>query len=138
MADKSIGLGTLVKVDHDADTVFTTVSCIRNVTPAGRSKNQADATCIEDTLEQTLSGLEAASDMPFEQFWDPTDTLCTMIDTLLDNDTVVNWQVVFPFATPIMAAFSGRVIATTPSQIDNNTVISRTVMVRRDSAISYS
>lgn len=136
--DKQIGLGTLVKVDHDADTVFTTVACVRNLTPPKRSKNQADATCIDDTLEKTLSGLEAASDFAFEQFWDPTDSNCTMIDTLLTNNTEVNWQLVFPFGTPITAAFSGRVIDTTPSQVDNNTVIARSVMVRRDSAITYS
>lgn len=136
--DKQIGLGTLITVDHDADTVFTTVACVRNLTPPGRSKNQADATCIDDPLEKTLSGLEASSDFPFEQFWDPTDSNCAIIDTLLDNDTQVNWKIVFPFDTPITAAFSGRVIATTPSQVDNNTVIARSVMVRRDSAITYS
>lgn len=136
--DKQIGLGTLVKVDHDDDTTFTTVACVRNLTPPGRNKNQADATCITDTLEVMLNGVEAASEFTFQQFWDPTDTNCTMIDTLLTNNTEVDWQIVFPFATPITAAFSGHVKSTVPDQVDNGTVISRVVTVQRDSAITYS
>lgn len=136
--DKQIGLGTLVQVDHDEDTNFTTVACVRTLTPPPRSSNQADATCIDDPLEIFLNGVETASDFPVGQFWDPTDPNCQIIDTLKDSGANVPWRIVYPFGTPITQAFSGRVISIVPDEVNNGATISRMFTVRRSTPITYT
>lgn len=136
MADRQIGNGTLVKVDHDSDTNFTTVACVNQTTPPGQERAEADATCFEDTVEQMLTGIETASEFVFRQVWDPTDTNHLIIDTLYTSKAEVNWQLVLPFATPITMQFSGVVIGKSPEVIENSSVISRNVRIRRKGAIT--
>ena len=136
MADRQIANGTILKVDHDSDTVFTTIACGKEATPPGEERNEADGTCFEDTTEQMLPGIEAASVYTFLQVWDPTDTNHLIIDTLYTSKAIVNWQIIYPFATPITEQFAGRVIGKSPEKLDNASVISRTVRIRRTGAIT--
>jgi hypothetical protein len=138
MADRQIGLGTIVKVDHDADTTYTTIACAKEATPPNQVRVEVDATCFEDTVVQMLPGIEDESEFSFLQVWDPTDTNHLIIDALFTSKTAVNWQVIYPFATPITEIFAGRVVGLTPETISNDSVISRTVMVRRTGSISRS
>lgn len=138
MADRQIGLGTIVKVDHDADTVYTTIGCIKEATPPAEEREEADGTCFEDTVKQMLTGIETESEFNFLQVWDPTDTNHLIIDTLYSSKTAVNWQLIYPFDTPITETFAGKVIGKSPEKIDNGSVISRTVRVRRTGTISRS
>lgn len=138
MADRQIGLGTIVKVDHDSDTTFTTVGCVKEATPPGQEREEADGTCFDDTVKQMLPGIETESEFPFMQVWDPTDTNHLIIDTLYASKAAVNWQIIYPFETPITEQFAGRVIGISPEKIDNGSVISRTVRVRRTGTISRS
>lgn len=139
MADRILGLGTLVKVDHDADASYTTVGLIKETTPPPRMREAVDATVLEDTLEALEPGLESAGEFTFMQVWDPTDTNHTMIDTLFANKTKVNWRVEFAAASPaITGTFAGWVKGLGPEKTDTKSVVSRTVTVQRTGAITWA
>lgn len=138
-ADKSVGFGTLVKVDHDADTVFTTLELVTDVKPPKKAYKMVDATVLADTAEQTECGIEEQTEFPMTHFWDPTDTNHSMLDTLFANKTKVNWQIVFAnYPSAITAAFPGRVVELDPEPIAKDKIVTRKVKVLRTGAITYT
>lgn len=137
MASKPIGLGSLVKCDFDGDgTTHETVGLTRDLTPPGRAYNLVEAVALEDTLEVAELGIEERSEFSFAQFWKPGDTAHEKIDTLFDDKDEVEWQIVYPLATPITDEFLGKVSAISPEQITPKGTITRTVTVQRTSAIT--
>lgn len=138
MADKSLGLGSLVKVDHDADTNYTTVGLTKDFTPPGRDKELVETTTLSDTIKQFAAAIEDGGDLTVMHLWDPTDSNHTMIDTLITNGTTVNWQVVTAHATPITGQFAGIAYSYTPEKVEVNGVWARTFKVRRTGAIAYT
>ena len=137
MASKVIGLGSLVKCDFDDDgNSHETVGLTRDLTPPGRAYNLVEAVALEDTLEVAELGIEERSEFTFTQFWKPGDTGHEKIDTLFNNKTEVEWQIVYPLASPITDEFLGKVSAIAPEQITPKGTISRAVTVQRTSAIT--
>ena len=136
---KVIGHGTLVKVDHDSNGSFTTVGCVRSLTPPPRSKEPIESTCMEDTIADYELAIEDGGDFVFQHATHPNDSTHVILQTLLTNGTEVNWQVYYgSYTTPITAQFAGKVISIAPENIDSKTLIADSVTVRRTGAISYS
>lgn len=137
MATKQIGLGTLVKVDENDDgTSHTTVTIVMDATPPARKRARIGQTSLDDTLETFAAGIESASEFQFTQYWHPTDTVHASLDTLFGAKTVVEFQVVYPFATPITDEFEGWVSDLEPQQISVDGMIMRRVTIQRNSAIT--
>ena len=136
MATKQVGLGALVKVDDDGDASFTTVGLTRSITPPPRSRALVDGTALEDDLAVNEAGIEEASELSFTQFWHPGDTNHEIMDTLFGSKAKVDWQIVYPFATPVTDEFEGFVSALAPEQIEPGNIISRQVTVQRTGAIT--
>lgn len=137
MATKQIGLGTIVKVDEDdTGSTFTTCTVVMEVTPPKRSREKVDVTSLDDTLATYAPGIETHSEFKFKQFWHPTDTQHTSIDTLFGSKAQVIWNIVYPFASPITDQFEGWVSDIEPETITTNGTISRTVTIQRCTAIT--
>jgi len=135
---KQLALGSLVKVDHDADTVYTTVGLTRTITPPGRSRVNVDGTVLADTLKTNEPGVEDFSEFSFMQLWHPNDTNHELIDTLFGAKTKVNWQVLYG-ATPVSTdQFAGYVSQLGNEALEIDGVISRVVTVQRTGAITRS
>lgn len=137
MATKQVGLGTLVKVDENDDgSGHTTMTIVMDATPPARSRVLVDQTALDDTLQTYAPGIESFSEFKFNQYWHPGDTVHQHVDTLFGAKTIVEWQVVYPFATPVTDEFEGFVSAMTPGTIQHNGIISREVTVQRTGAIT--
>ena len=138
MATKQLALGSLVKVDHNDDTVFTTVGLTRTITPPGRSRVNVDGTVLADTLQTNEPGIEAFSAFQFLQLWHPGDSNHTMLDTLFDNKTKVDWQVLYGSSPIRTMTFEGYVSDLGPEPLEVNGVIARQITVQRTGAITES
>lgn len=132
-----IGKGTLVKLDPiPAGSTYVAVGCVRELTPPPRERNTAEGTCLIDDLETELPGNETVSEFEFMQFWEPGQTNDEIIDTLFGSGLSGEWEVTYPLSTPVVDTFSGWVKMIGPEQIVSNEVMSRTITVSRDSAIT--
>lgn len=138
MADKNLALGSLVKVDHDADTNYTTVGLTRTITPPGRSRVNVDGTVLAETLQTNEPGIEAFSTFQFLQLWDPGDTNHEILDTLFGNKTKVNWQVLYGSAPVATDTFQGYVSDLAPETLEVAGIMARVVTVQRTGAITRS
>ena len=137
MADRQIGLGTLVKVDENDDgSSHTTCTLVMSVNPPGRAYENVDVSAIDDTLMTYVPGQEQHSEFTFRQQWDPGDTQHESIDTLFGAKTVVEWQVVYCGTGVATDEFEGYVSALSPEQITANAKIERTVTIQRKGAIT--
>ena len=138
-ASKQLALGSLVKVDHNDDTVFTTVGLTRTITPPGRARVNVDGTVLADTLKTYEPGVEDFSEFQFMQLWHPNDsTNHELIDTLFANKTKVDWQVVYGATPTATDTFEGYVSNLAPETLEIDGVIARAVTVQRTGAITRS
>lgn len=136
MANKLLGLGTVVKVDENDDgNSHTTVTLVLNATPPGRERELIDGTSLGDTLATYEAGIEMHSEFTFTQFWEPEDTVHASLDTLFGAKTVVEWQVVYS-NTSTTDEFEGFVSRLAPQTIETNNLVMREVTVQRTSAIT--
>lgn len=135
MANKLLGLGTLVKVDENDDASgHTTCTLVMNATPPARERELIDGTSLSDTLATYEAGIETHSEFTFTQFWEPGDTQHESIDTLFGAKTVVEWQIVYTNGTPVTDEFEGFVSRMAPQSIETNSLVTREVTIQRKSA----
>ena len=138
MATKQVGLGTIVAVDHDADSTYTTLDNTVEVTPPGRSRQGVDDTTLSDTLETEAAGIEEQSEFTFLQFFHVGDTNHAIIDTLFSAKTKVNWKITYPYATAKTWTFEGWVKQLSVERVTRSGIISREVTVKRTGAITVA
>jgi hypothetical protein len=140
---KTVGYGTLVKCDTDGNgSGHVTIGCVKNTTPPEKSLKTVDGTCLEDTREQMDPGIEEATEFRFLEIWDMNETNDAALDTLYANAKSrtspynVEWQVVYPQATPVTDEFTGWVKKLGVQQIVNGEYIQREVTVQVTSVIT--
>lgn len=133
---KQIGLGTILKFDHDVNASFDAMTLVRQLTPPARTRKKIDAMTLGDVLEVPELGVEAESEMEFTQFWHPGDTEHEKLDTLFGSKATFAVQIVTPHATPKTDQFSAKVVSLEPEAITPDGLISRKVTLLRTSAIT--
>lgn len=138
MASNQLGLGSLVKVDHDADASYTTVGLVRTITPPARVRIRIDGTVLADTLKTYEMGVEDFSELQFLQLWEPGDSNHEILDTLFGSKAEVNWQVLYGSGPVQTDQFAGKVSDLTPEPIEIDALLARVVMVQRTGAITRS
>ena len=142
MADARLGLGTLVKYDHDNDASYTTIGEISAVDPPPREYEAVDATDLADTLAVNLQGQEINSIWSFTQIWTDGDTVQEYIDTAFDSKHNYSWQLVLAADSGGGAArtwqYTSRVMGIGPETIDAASVCSRVITLQRTSDITRS
>lgn len=136
MAIKRIGLGTVVKYDHDSNASFDVVGELRSVTPPGRSYERVADDTLDSVLRTQQQGIEDVSEFQFQQVWHDGDAQHERIDTAFNARDNRAWQIVFPHSPARTWEFTGRVMSMGPEQITNSSLITRTVTVHRTSAIT--
>ena len=135
MATKQIALGTLVKVDENDDgNSHTTMTVVMDSTPPARKRARIDKTSLDDTLATFAAGIEQHSEFQFTQYWHPGDTVHQHVDTLFGAKTEVEWQIVYPFGTPVTDEFEGWVSDLEPQQLTVDGMITRRVTIQRTTA----
>lgn len=133
MANKYLGLGTVLKVDEDDNgSGHTTITLAVDATPPARKRVRIDATVLSDTLSTYKMGMEDFSEFSFNQLWDPIDTQHASLDTLFGAKTVVEWQIIYTSGET--DEFEGYVSALEPGTLAKDNLNQRKVTVQRKSA----
>jgi len=142
MADARLGLGTLVKYDHDNDASYTTIGEISAVDPPSREWEAVDATDLADVLQVSLQGIETNSTWEFTQIVTDGDTVHEYIDDGFSSKHNYSWQIVYPADSGGGAArtwqFTSRIMGLGPETVDASSICSRVVSLQRTSAITRS
>ncbi len=140
MATKTIANGILLKYDEDGDSLsHTTIGEITNITPPNQTRDDVDVTDTEDTFVNYLPTIPDHGEMSFEQLWHAGDTNHELIDTGFTNATAAaayEWQIVYPYATPVTDEFTGYVKSIGPSSVGPKDSIKRTVTIKLTSGIT--
>lgn len=139
MPDKSIWRATLVKIDHDSDAVFTTISNVTKINSVPmREFETVNMEALADTIEAFVSGLERTGEFAFELETDPTDANHTILNTLVGNKTARNHQIVFPFAVAITMQFEALPYSLTFPSGDAESPVLWEYKAKRTGAITYT
>ncbi|MFO0939827.1 MAG: hypothetical protein U0930_03590 [Pirellulales bacterium] len=120
----------------------TTIAGIRKIGAPAKAREEIDVTCIGDALEQFLDNeIQKAGQLKLDLIWQPGDTNCELLDTLIDDSAAGNrvgaWVIQWRMFTPIkFDAFSGFVLDLTPPELDAKGLITRTANIRLTTKIT--
>lgn len=133
MAEKKIGHGATLTI------AGTTCSQIRNIQPPSFSREDVDATTLDDGVQYNLpSDPEDPGEVTFEQIWQQSDTNHLLLDTDFGARTIATYTIVYPLSTPRTCTFSAWVKSLSPGVLEGKSVIMRTVVLRLVSTLSWS
>lgn len=136
MPRKRLGHKAVVKLDG------TAIACLRNFTPPAKTREEVEATCFGDAIENYLdSDPPDVGMLSMELVWEPGDTNSELLDTLFDATDpadregafTIEWTMFSPLVTD---AFSGRILNLTPAQVESKTLMTRSVEIRLTTAIT--
>jgi len=147
---KQAALGSILEMDVSSPyTTYVAVSLVKDITPPGREREEADGRALGDILDVPVQGGEAASELVFNQFWHPGDADHELLDTAFGVDTNPNsigttagFRITYPHGgtksgdTVFSDAFTGVVRSLGPATLEPTGVMMREVAVRRTSAIT--
>jgi len=132
--EKKIGHGISIKLGS------TTITQIRNLTPASISREDVDATTLDDTVGYNLpSDPEDPGEVSFDELWTSGDTNSELIDTDFNARTIATWSIVFSSWTQSRtASFSAWVKSISPAQVSGRDAMSRTIVLRLTTVITWT
>jgi hypothetical protein len=118
----------------------TAMSQIRNIRWITQSREEVEATTLDDGVEYMLpSDPENVGEVTFEQIWTGGEANHELIETDFDARTINAYTVVFnTWTTTRTAAFNAWVKSHGDVQIDGKTVLFRTVVLKLTSKPSWS
>lgn len=120
----------------------TTIAGIRKIGAPAKARDEVDVTCIGDALEQFIDNeIQKAGQLKLDLIWQPGDTNCELMDTLIDDSDPANrvgaWVIQWRMFTPIkFDAFSGYILDLTPPDLDAKGLITRTANIRLTTKIT--
>jgi hypothetical protein len=133
---KNIGHGTVLSRVTGGPTAITNV---RSITPPAAFYDEVEATTLTDTVKYHMPGdPEDPGEVTMEMFWTPNDTNDELMDTDFAARTIASWKIVYASPISRTATFSAWVKSLTPAVLENNGVISRTIVFRLTTAITWS
>lgn len=117
----------------------TTIGQIRSITMPARTREDVDATDLDDTIKFYIpSDPEDEGELTVDMIWTPDETNDNLLDTDFAANTVASWRVTFPSPISKTATFNAWVKTLTPGVIESATVLSRTAVIRLQSAITWA
>ena len=140
MAQKMAAFGAIVKYGS------TAVGEVRSVTPPNNVRERVESDDLSSTIKTSLPGVYAEDEIEFVQLYEPGDADHEAINTLQANQTTSAWALVYP-PTPDgdgpptathTKTFNAIVMDITEAELDNSSIISRTVTLGRQGAITTS
>jgi len=134
---RTLGLGTIVKVDDDdSGSVFTTITLTVTANPPTRRRVRIDGVTLGDTLATDELGIEDKSDVSFRIYSEPNDTQHAMLRTLFGSKTQVLWNITY--ASADVEQFDAVIVSIEPTEVTADGLIGEVITLHRKAAIAYS
>lgn len=106
-ATRTVSLGTVIKWDPTGGTTWETIGKTQSITPVDGATTMVDASCIDDTREQFIPGIDKAGKFKFTALWRSGDDLYEDLQASRVAKDEPNWQMVTSHATPVTETFRG-------------------------------
>tara|TARA_Y100000593_G_scaffold14649_1_gene28104 strand:- start:66 stop:488 length:423 start_codon:yes stop_codon:yes gene_type:complete len=140
MAQKMAAYGAIVKYGS------TAVGEVRSVTPPNNVRERVESDDLSSTIKTSLPGIYAEDEIEFVQLYEPGDADHEAINTLQANQTTSAWSLVYPpkpdgdgtTTATQTKTFNAIVMDISEAEMDNSSIISRTVTLARQGAITTS
>lgn len=133
---KNIGHGTTI---HRVTSGPTQITFVRSITPPAFTREDVNATDLDSTVQYNIpSDPEDPGEVTVEMYWTSGDTNDELWDTDFNARTIASWKIVYASPITRTATFSAWVKSLTPAVIESNSVISRTIVLRLTTAITWS
>ena len=140
MAQKMAAYGAIVKYGS------TAVGEVRSVTPPSNVRERVESDDLSSTIKTSLPGIYAEDEIEFVQLYEPGDADHEAINTLQANQTTSAWSLVYPpkpdgdgtTTATQTKTFNAIVMDISEAEMDNSSIISRTVTLARQGAITTS
>ena len=113
------GFGTLLKIGDGATPTegFTTVAEVQRISGAGgRQWNFDDATHMEspNQYKEEIPTLKQAMQVTVEINYRPDQSQYSLLETLFEAGTLINWRCVYPVSPAKRHSFSGYIASISP------------------------
>ena len=111
------------------------------MTPPPRTRAEVDGGILAEDFHVPLGGREDSSEYGFTMFDDPDDSTVQAIDTLFESKAEASWLILYtqspgPSSGFYSDEFKGRVIGLAPDARDPSAPATKSLVVRRTSAIT--
>lgn len=117
----------------------TQITFLRAITPPAISREDVNATDLDATVQYNLpSDPEDPGEVTLEMFWTSGDTNDELLDTDFNARTISSWKITYASPISRTATFSAWVKSLSPITIESNSVISRTIVLRLTTAITWT
>lgn len=135
---RHLGLGTILRVDADANSTYETITLVLSAKPPGREREEVDDTTLDSTLQTNSMGIEKHSHYTFRIKDDGTDAVVVSLNTLFGSRAKVNWRIVWTYATSNTWTFEGVVQKLDYQTIEHNKHYELEVTVHRTGGITIT
>lgn len=117
----------------------TTIGQVRSITPPSQTRDEVEATDLDDTLKVFLAGSPPdQGQVAITMFWTSGDTNDELLDTDFAANTTASWKIVYPSPITRTATFSAFIVSLTPAEVTSQGVIERTAVFRLTTAITWT
>ena len=117
----------------------TTIGQVRVITPPTISREDVDATTLDDGVMYFLpSDPEDPGELSCELLWTPGETNDELIDTDFNARTIASWRITYPTVINRTATFSAWVKSIAPAPLESRETVKRIVTFRLTTAITWA
>ena len=118
----------------------------RSLTPPSNVRERVESDDLSSTIKTSLPGVYSEDEVEFVQLYEAGDTDQEAINLLQENQTVSAWALVYPpkpdgdgtTTATQTKTFNAIVMDIKEAEMDNSSIISRTVTLARQGAITTS
>lgn len=114
---RTIGIGSVVKVDTAGGTSWVTLGKVTKIKPAGTAVEMVDTTVLADTREHMQGGIQKATRITMTMLWVNSATTFADLDTACKAKANANWQFITPHGTPQTHTIKGIIEELQPEEV---------------------
>lgn len=117
----------------------TAITFVRSIQPPTFSREEVDATTLDGTVAYNIPGdPEDPGEVSIVMVWTSGDTNDELFDTDFNAETIASWKIVYGSPITRTATFDAWVKSLSPANFESRTLITRTIVLRLTSAITWS
>lgn len=117
----------------------TAITYVRSIQPPAFTREEVDATTLDDAVAYFIPGdPEDPGEVTIEMVWTSGDSNDELFDTDFAANTIASWKIAYAAPITRTATFSAWVKSLTPAQYESRTLITRTIVLRLTTAITWT
>jgi hypothetical protein len=117
----------------------TAITFVRSIQPPSFTREEVDATTLDSTVAYHIPGdPEDPGEVTIEMVWTAGDTNDELFDADFSAETITSWTITYASPITRVATFSAWVKSLSPAQYESRSLITRTIVLRLTTAITWT